>query len=148
MGTRSAIGIVANDGSVKGIYCHWDGYPEYVGSVLFHYYGKKKAEQLIALGDLSSIGANIGQKHDFNMRNEYETGLGNISVSKQCTFYNRDRGEDTPWEKFDSIALFFDAFDKTGCQYFYIMKNDEWYVSNQDMSFELVSKLLNLGQVA
>jgi len=28
MATRSNIGIVNEDGSVTGIYCHWDGYPE------------------------------------------------------------------------------------------------------------------------
>ncbi len=29
MATRSNIGIVNDNGSVTGIYCHWDGYPEH-----------------------------------------------------------------------------------------------------------------------
>jgi len=34
MSTRSNIGIVNGDGSVKAIYCHFDGYPAYVGRIL------------------------------------------------------------------------------------------------------------------
>ncbi len=34
MATRSNIGIVNEDGSITGIYCHYDGYPEYVGKML------------------------------------------------------------------------------------------------------------------
>ena len=30
MATRSAIGIKHGD-RVKGVYCHWDGYPEQIG---------------------------------------------------------------------------------------------------------------------
>lgn len=39
------------DGSYKSIYCHWDGYPEYNGLILFeNYKDKNKVEKLINLG--------------------------------------------------------------------------------------------------
>ncbi len=37
MGTRSAIGIIGNE-SVRGIYCHWDGYIEHNGQILNRFY--------------------------------------------------------------------------------------------------------------
>lgn len=56
MGTRSTIGIKTEDGTIKAIYCHWDGYPEGVGAGLVaHYNNKKQAEALIALGSFSSL---------------------------------------------------------------------------------------------
>jgi hypothetical protein len=84
MATRSA--IVMHDGTHQnyfGIYCHWDGYPEYNGMILIeHYLDINKVKELISLGDLSSLGDEIGEKHAFNNRDE-----------KYCTFYGRDRGE-------------------------------------------------------
>ena len=38
MGTRSKIGILRRDGTVDHIYCHWDGYPEHNGVILFNDY--------------------------------------------------------------------------------------------------------------
>lgn len=56
MGTRSTIGIKSEDGTIKAIYCHWDGYPEGVGSILAEYYNSKdKAEELINLGGFSAL---------------------------------------------------------------------------------------------
>ena len=34
MGTRSLIGKQLKDGSILGVYCHYDGYPEYNGRML------------------------------------------------------------------------------------------------------------------
>lgn len=67
MGTRSRIGLELPDGTFGSIYCHWDGYPGYNGKILLgHYSDPAKVEELISLGDLSSLGAEIGEKHDFN----------------------------------------------------------------------------------
>jgi hypothetical protein len=56
MGTRSSIGIKSEDGTVKAIYCHWDGYLEGVGAGLVENYNSKaQAEALIALGGFSSL---------------------------------------------------------------------------------------------
>ena len=72
MSTRSNIGILRENGSVEMIYCHHDGYPEGVGATLVkHYTTLAKAEALLALGNLSSLG------------DEIET----------CCAYARDRAE-------------------------------------------------------
>ena len=82
MGTRSTIAIQNEDGTVTGIYCHWDGYLSYNGRILAeNYTDEAKVRELIALGDISSLGAEIGTKHDFNVW----PGVTNA--------YARDRGE-------------------------------------------------------
>jgi len=65
MGTRSRIGVM--HGSVcKSVYCHWDGYLEHNGEILQEHYDSAKANHLVALGDLSSLRATIGEKHAFS----------------------------------------------------------------------------------
>lgn len=83
MATRSTIAMQFDDGSVKQVYCHWDGYLEGVGKTLFQHYTPEKVEALLAEGDLSSLGAEIGSTHAF----DHDTGL------TECTFYRRDRGD-------------------------------------------------------
>lgn len=56
MGTRSNIGIRNLDNTITGIYCHWDGYPQYVGKILLeHYNDVDRVNALMELGDLSSL---------------------------------------------------------------------------------------------
>ena len=89
MGTRSTIAIQNEDGTVTGIYCHWDGYTSYNGRILKEFYtDEAKVRELIALGDLSSLGAQIGEKHPFSERVDAET-----YAETRCTAYGRDRGE-------------------------------------------------------
>lgn len=83
MGTRSTIAIQNDDGTVTGIYCHWDGYLSHNGRILNVYYNiENQVRELIALGDLSSLGEDIGEKVDFNR-----------APDGQCVAYGRDRGE-------------------------------------------------------
>lgn len=87
MSTRSGIGILQPDGkTVRYIYCHWDGYIENNGEILYNYYNTPaKVNELINLGFLSSLGEKIGHQVDFN---DYDSHKG------QCVAYHRDRGED------------------------------------------------------
>jgi hypothetical protein len=117
MGTRSTIGLVNSNGGVTGIYCHWDGYPEHNGRILRDSYKTiAKINKLMKLGDLSSLGAEIGKKHDFMATNMHH----------QCTAYGRDRGE-TGIE----AQLFTDENeflqDNRGQDYTYLFKDGKWY---------------------
>lgn len=57
MATRSRIGVLYKDGTVKAVYCHWDGYPDEVGSKLLEFYNSvEKVESLMLKGDMSSLG--------------------------------------------------------------------------------------------
>lgn len=83
MATRCGIGIHNTDGTVDGIYCHWDGGPEWAGRMLAtHYTDPVKIRALIANGACSSLGQELGERHPFSeWRPEW------------CTFYRRDRGD-------------------------------------------------------
>lgn len=59
MSTRSMIGVMEKDGSIKAIYCHFDGYLDGVGQTLLNYYGEEQARELIERGDISSLGLDI-----------------------------------------------------------------------------------------
>ena len=60
MATRSRIAIENQDGSVTSVYCHWDGHIETNGKILNNNYTTKdKVEELIALGNLSSLDETI-----------------------------------------------------------------------------------------
>lgn len=60
MATRSIIGKLNDDESVKAIYCHWDGYPSGVGKTLQEYYTTdEKVDELLNLGDISTLGDTI-----------------------------------------------------------------------------------------
>lgn len=84
MATRSTIAIEYENGTVAQIYCHWDGYLEHNGKILNeHYTNVPKIVELIGLGDLSILGAEIGTECDF----EYNRPEG------QCLAYGRDRGD-------------------------------------------------------
>ena len=71
MGTRSMIDMVMDDGKIKGIYCHWDGYEDHNGKILVkHYTTEEKVESLLNLGDISSLSESIEcpEGHSYNVR--------------------------------------------------------------------------------
>jgi hypothetical protein len=109
---------------VRAVYCHWDGYLEHNGSILNkHYSASSKVNNLVALGDLSSLRPEIGDKHTFSRLDstlpeaEYEALYGNM-----CTFYTRDRGEDAPFKVFPTLAKAEDYFEGSWCEYLYVFK--------------------------
>jgi len=86
MATRSRIAKEQADGTVKSIYCHWDGYPSNNGKLLLeHYQDPQKVDALIALGSISSLAPEVEPKgeHSFDRPEE------GVVVA-----YHRDRGED------------------------------------------------------
>lgn len=144
MGTRSAIGIYHGT-KVKGIYCHWDGYLSYNGRILQEYYNSPKANELISLGNVSSLAPEIGVKHPFS---QFDTDLSYEEFQQKyqdmTTFYGRDRNErGQEYKVFDSGEQFIDHFESCGCEYFYLMKDGEWFVaSSQQPNFKYLDKAL------
>jgi len=123
MGTRSMIAIQnPYNKTVRAVYCHWDGYLEHNGAILQkHYAASPKVNNLIALGDISSLRAEIGEKHAFS---RLETPMDDEAYDKlygnMTTFYTRDRGEDTPFKVFKTVA---EAEEHYGwSDYFYCFK--------------------------
>jgi hypothetical protein len=140
MGTRSTIALEFADGSVEQVYCHWDGYLEHNGKILFENYSNPFIlRDLIDLGDLSSLRPTIGTKHAFS---HYDTELKQEKYYElygdMCTFYGRDRGE-TGCDK----KKFLDFQDYLAHhqyeEYEYILRRDgNWYVKQHDNEFELL----------
>ena len=147
MGTRSRIGVMHGD-NVKSVYCHWDGYLEHNGEILLKHYDSAKANQLVALGDLSSLRANIGEKHAFS---QFELPAEEVEAFKaltedMCTFYGRDRGEkDTEWKVAVNFETFLEQCDNCGAEYYYIMKDGVWYCGDTYDSTPLSKKLTALA---
>ena len=126
MGTRSGIGIEnPNTGAIKAIYCHWDGYLAHNGSILNkHYDSSPKVNNLIALGDLSSLRPEIGVKHAFSQFDlpEAEREAFEKSVENMCTFYGRDREETgVSYKHFNTRKDFVNSIDG---EYFYLFVYD------------------------
>lgn len=115
MSTRSTIAMLQEDGSIKSIYCHFDGYPNGVGLRLkTHFMDPTKIEQLLSLGDLSVLGAEIGKKQNFEK-----------PIRGYCLFYGRDRGETDCDARFhDDLATWLS--DYAECAFAYLFANSEW----------------------
>ena len=117
MATRARIGLQQKDGTIISAYQHWDGYPGGLGYKLVEYWtDAKKVLKAIKLGNASSWGQIIGQKIDFDDRqNEY--------YDVQNVYYMRDRGEKNqgPKTSKNEAEYLRDGF-KSWEEYIYLMK--------------------------
>ena len=110
MATRSRIAIENQDGTITSIYCHWDGGIGTNGERLFQNYTTTElASELIALGDISSLGES----------------------TEDTIAYARDRGEELNQTPFDDVpTLFLDGFS-SGVEFVYCFTKDgRWLVSD------------------
>jgi hypothetical protein len=148
MGTRSTIALEFADGTVQQVYCHWDGYLAHNGQILLkHYSDPFVLRDLIDLGDISSLGRNLGNGHPFSkfgLKEEDPDYDQMIALCKQSeeegwtTFYGRDRGETgIDARKFKDYADYVENFQHE--EYDYILRNVNgkatWFVSDHDGSF-------------
>ena len=152
MSTRSRIGVMHGT-NCKSVYCHSD----YNGRMLLEHYDSTKANFLVALGDLSSLGSVIGQAHPFSqfeIKNddpEREAKLALLELAKAegwCTFYGRDRGETgCEWATDTTFEAFLERADGCGAEYYYIMQDGVWYVGTTYESDEKMGgKLVPLAE--
>jgi hypothetical protein len=116
MATRSLIAMVKEDKSIQVIYCHWDGYPEYVGLQLqLNYRDKETIQKLMDLGDRSTLtGAPTADKTYAVLQNK----------------------EIQPW-----IVTSMDEFmsmDKSGADYVYLW-DGAWQIYQADFDNNLKS---------
>jgi hypothetical protein len=147
MGTRSRIAVM--HGTVcKSVYCHWDGYLEHNGRILQEHYDSAKASHLVALGDLSSLQAQIGEVHPFGYHGtDMSAEEYNAKFSGMCTFYGRDRGETgTDFKVTHTFEEFLEQCDNCTAEYYYIMKDGVWYVGDTYSSTELSNRLTPLAE--
>ena len=130
MGTRSTIAVVRADGSVKSVYCHWDGYLRHNGQILLdHYNSQELAEKVTSLGDISFLDERydpIG-KHTFK---ECEEGTTIV--------YSRDRGDtDAIGNTFSNLDLYHANDPNQGFDY--LFKDGQWTVNGAVLTQELIN---------
>lgn len=132
MATRSTIAIEASDGTVKQVYCHWDGYLDHNGKILLaHYAAREKTEQLISLGSISSLRNNVGEQHNFDQTDEPRE-------KQWTTAYHRDRGEDLNVYTYSNFEDY--KANHQYEEYEYILRNDgNWYVSAYSEDYQLLA---------
>ena len=141
MGTRSTIALEFADGTVEQVYCHWDGYLAHNGQILQNHYSNPFIlRDLIDMGDISSLGKNIGEQHPFSPHFDEGSRLAYDTAQAQgaTTFYGRDRGETGV-----SAKKFKDYEDYVANhqyeEYDYILRNVNgkatWFVSDHDGAY-------------
>jgi hypothetical protein len=122
MSTRSCISKLNEDGTITGIYCHFDGYVSGNGDLLHkHYQDEEKVNKLVNLGDISSLNEEVeapeGVEHSYNRPHK------GVTVA-----YGRDRGETgveptVSKDKEDFVKKWKDNW----CEYFYQFRESKWY---------------------
>jgi hypothetical protein len=130
MSTRSNIGIRNTDGTVDYIYCHFDGYPEHNGKILIeNYQDMDRVNELMKLGDLSSLDKEIGEKHSFDPN----------TTRSWCHAYGRDRGDS---DVSVSTTTFEDLLANDNVDYLYVFDGDYWecYDTGNKQSINLYKK--------
>jgi hypothetical protein len=140
MASNSRIGKMLPDGTIKQIYCHWDGYVEGgVGETLAeHYNTDENIDALLELGDLSQLAQNLNPtgEHSFDKPQAYV-----------CVAYGRDRGEDSSEVKAEVVTLdeWMKPFYSTMADFYYLYNAGNWLVldfANEEQGWKLVKEFL------
>lgn len=134
MSTRSFIGRKVESG-FEAIYCHFDGYLAGVGTTLLkHYTTDEKVKQLLELGDISSLGSEIGEKHDFDNKTE--------ETANWTRAYHRDRGEELQSStSFAALDEFVECALQSRGEFIYLWDGTDWFVSTGGTFISLKTKL-------
>ncbi|MCD1124846.1 hypothetical protein LPW36_02145 [Jinshanibacter sp. LJY008] len=114
MATRSRINVKVGN-KYHSVYCHYDGYPEHVGRILFdHYNTQGKAEGLVSYGDISCL----YERFDKPEGHSFESPVEGCTI-----YYGRDRGESNIGFKVTDEPI---VSDFCGEDYFYIWDGNQW----------------------
>ena len=131
MATRARIAIQTENGII-GAYQHWDGYPGGLGyNLIDNWYKADKITDAIKLGNSSKWGIIIGDKIDFDDRNNPMQDVQNV-------YYMRDRGEKDQGPKtYSDEADYLENGFNTGEDYIYLAKNtgEKDYLGNAQVTW-------------
>lgn len=135
MATRSMIASKQNDGTIKAIYCHWDGYINGNGKILFeHYKDNDKVEKLLNMGYLSSLGEDpIEEPNGWDYTKEHD--------STKCVSYRArgDQGVDAIMVENEDKLI--EAAKNCGAEFVYLYEFGHWYCQEIPFWSDLEYKL-------
>lgn len=123
MATRSTIWYYDEDRKIyRGIYCHWDGYPEGVGITLLNYFNfEEGVKAIVERGACSALYPRLDPIGDWHSFKTPEPGTS--------VFYHRDRG--------DSLRIFEARSPLEASEYFqdydYLWIGDNWYINESSV---------------
>ena len=131
MSTRSSISVKQLDGSIKTVYCHFDGYHSHVGKMLLeHYNSQEQANAIINLGDLSSLSESVECPPNHSYNNQIE---------RYSVFYGRDRGEkDINAREYSSFE---DAMLRDSQEFDYYWDGSQWLVDEEVLTKEMTEEI-------
>ena len=136
MATRSRIGLMLEDGTIKHSYCHFDGYPHGVGHTLVkHYSDIEKVKELLSFGDMSFLAPKVTPD-----------GIHNFNTPEQdvTVFYGRDRAETDVDSVTTSMDEYLSSKYSSGIDYLYLLKDGNWFLRNtyENVGWELIKKYI------
>ena len=116
MGTHAMIGIYnPADGSVDASYCHYDGYLEGVGQVLFEHYNTQYDAEIVARGGyMSALYPDYAKTRQESVHND-------VSV---------------PYESVEQFMK--NGYDYYGAEYIYLWDGESWFFATARRAFEEV----------
>ena len=107
MSTRSSIARITEQGEIKSIYSHSDGYPSYMGELLAKNYSSVESlEAMFELGDVSFLAETLDTSR----------------------FYNSWRGENTQANVWSNEDMWLKWAEDCGLQYVYLFNGHQWIV--------------------
>jgi hypothetical protein len=131
MATRSRIGIKLEDGQVRSIYAHWDGYPSWNGRILLTCYTDvEKINALLDLGSISSLAAEVSPPEDKKDEHSFEKPMAGVTVA-----YHRDRDDEEEPAKVTTEYQFYNEICE---EYNYLFKDGKWFVNNRELTPAMV----------
>jgi len=94
MSTRSALVAKLSDGSIKAIYVHHDGYG-HLPTLQENYNSQEEVNELISLGDLSSLGETLESCHAYHRdgKEDYEE-VKPTELDSLCAVEDLDWGQE------------------------------------------------------
>ena len=92
----------------KSVYCHYDGYLSYTGEILNKHYDSSMANELVARGDNSGVKETLAEMN----------------------FYAAQGDERAEWMVAHTFEEFLDQVQGSGCEYYYVMRDGEWYAGS------------------
>lgn len=142
MGTKCSIGKEQEDGSVRYIYCEFDGYIDGVGKTLNTYYTSPDIlDQLLDLGNIISLGAklvpNSSREYDPHSTVPYKDGpFYNDNYLSVEEYFNHVRSDIS----FLTHRYLFTKDNK------WVVKNEAIQFDHEDLYIQDLDYLFSLGQ--
>lgn len=131
MATRSALALQLPDGSLRAVYCHWDGYPSHHLPILTgHYPTAKAAAALLKPGDISCLRTRSLWDHSPTLRDSAgevltdAEGFWRYETDREAQpLYFRERGETGVGpHRFADLDAMTRWADGSGCEHVYVFR--------------------------